>query len=136
MFSLILGYLLFFSLYNWQYILVLLNYYTHHGIKAKKGDSNFGLFQKVWLLSSQMMGCPNNGGRMSQKAWTSFINNVFFFEEKKTLIFKSSHQCHSLTSIMLNITNFLLWWNQINPLFRSFGVLHHLLNGKKICWRN
>ena len=37
----------------------------------------------------------------------------------------------SLISIKLNTTNFLLWRNQINPLVRSLGVLHHLSNGEK-----
>ena len=36
------------------------------------------------------------------------------------------HQCSSLVSIKLNMSNLLLWYSQVLPLVRSLGLVHHL----------
>ncbi|KAF7824604.1 Retrovirus-related Pol polyprotein from transposon RE1 [Senna tora] len=47
------------------------------------------------------------------------------------LSIQSFHQCSSFISIKLSTNNLLLWRNQITPLVRSLGVLHHLTSGEK-----
>ena len=36
------------------------------------------------------------------------------------------HQCSSLVSIKLNMSNLLFWRSQVLPLVRSLGLVHHL----------
>ena len=45
---------------------------------------------------------------------------------KNVLSIQAFHQCSSLVSIKLNMSNLLLWHSQILPLVRSLGLVHHL----------
>ena len=63
---------------------------------------------------------------MSQKITSSTLPQT-----KPELNIQSFHQCSSLISIKLSTNNFLLWHNQITPLVRSHGVLHHVISEEK-----
>ena len=63
---------------------------------------------------------------------SSFISSSSSPQKEPELNIQSFHQCSSFISIKLSTTNFLLWHNQIIPLVRSLGVLHHLSNGEKL----
>ena len=45
---------------------------------------------------------------------------------KNVLSIQAFHQCSSLVSIKLNMSNLLLWPSQVLPLVRSLGLVHHL----------
>ena len=45
---------------------------------------------------------------------------------KNVLSIQVFHQCSSLVSIKLNMSNLLLWCSQVLPLVRSLGLVHHL----------
>ncbi|RVW23488.1 Retrovirus-related Pol polyprotein from transposon RE1 [Vitis vinifera] len=45
---------------------------------------------------------------------------------ENVLSIQAFHQCSSLVSIKLNMSNLLLWHSQILPLVRSLGLVHHL----------
>ncbi|RVW93768.1 Retrovirus-related Pol polyprotein from transposon RE1 [Vitis vinifera] len=45
---------------------------------------------------------------------------------ENVLSIQAFHQCSSLVSIKLNMSNLLLWRSQVLPLVRSLGLIHHL----------
>ncbi|RVX14187.1 Retrovirus-related Pol polyprotein from transposon RE1 [Vitis vinifera] len=45
---------------------------------------------------------------------------------ENVLSIQAFHQCSSLLSIKLNMSNLLLWRSQVLPLVRSLGLIHHL----------
>ncbi|KAL6349827.1 hypothetical protein AAG906_001714 [Vitis piasezkii] len=45
---------------------------------------------------------------------------------ENVLSIQAFHQCSSLVSIKLNMSNLLLWCSQVLPLVRSLGLVHHL----------
>ncbi|RVW78118.1 hypothetical protein CK203_049721 [Vitis vinifera] len=45
---------------------------------------------------------------------------------KNVLSIQAFHQCSSLVSIKLNMSNLLLWRSQVLSLVQSLGLVHHL----------
>ncbi|CAJ2674541.1 unnamed protein product [Trifolium pratense] len=62
---------------------------------------------------------------------SSSTTNTSLPKTEPELTIQSFHQCSSFISMKLNPNNFILWRNQITPLIRSLGVLHHLLCEEK-----
>ncbi|KAL5738660.1 hypothetical protein ACOSP7_031421 [Xanthoceras sorbifolium] len=58
-------------------------------------------------------------------------SSSFLPTEEPKLSIQSFHQCSSLVSIKLSITNFLMWRSQIILLVQSLGVYHHLTVNEK-----
>ncbi|KAL5736965.1 hypothetical protein ACOSQ2_031753 [Xanthoceras sorbifolium] len=59
------------------------------------------------------------------------LSSSFLPTEEPKLSIQSFHQCSSLVSIKLSITNFLMWRSQIILLVQSLGVYHHLTVNEK-----
>jgi len=62
---------------------------------------------------------------------SSSTTNTSLPKTEPELSIQSFHQCSSFISMKLSTNNFILWRNQITPLVRSLGVLHHLLSEEK-----
>ena len=50
---------------------------------------------------------------------------------ENVLSIQAFHQCPSLVSIKLNMSNLLLWCSQVLPLVRSIGLVHHLFENRQ-----